>query len=405
MLRRRPGTPHVGPVTLDIGPEPPAVVNFLTHGFRATPDAVPATLLDLAARGVVRLEHRGPDAFVCRLGPAPPGLSHYEERVIALLRPRLSGGVVPPQALTSGPAAEAGRWRRAFDDDVATDAVRLGLSRKLLDGKLVGWLFLASFGPAALWALTVRRESALVGIAFVIGAVFFLSGVLSLHAYRETPAGLAAASRWLGVREALHQDEVFATLPPITVGLWRRHLAYGAALGVAPGAVRPIPMGAESDTRAWTSYGGRWRAVQIDYPVFLPLGWGLSPWTGLARGGARAAVFGALLYALAQISETAVAAPLLAIAAFNELRGILLLSRSLSDLTGSPVAQEGELLRLRALGDKSKRYYAAVDDGSSKRIRALVIDPALYARLRQGDLVVATVTRHLRHVRAIEEKR
>jgi hypothetical protein len=50
-LRRRPRTPDVGPVTLDLGPEPPAIVNFLTHGFKATPEAVPATLLDLAARG------------------------------------------------------------------------------------------------------------------------------------------------------------------------------------------------------------------------------------------------------------------------------------------------------------------------------------------------------------------
>lgn len=402
MLRRRPATPHVGSVTLELCPEPPAVVNFLTHGFRATPDAVPATLLDLAARGVVTLEHRGPDDFVCRLGRDPGSLAAYEERVVALLRGRLSGGAVPPGALTSGPAAEAGRWRKAFDDEVAADAVRLGLARKLVDGKLAGRLFLASFAPAALWYLAVHWESGLVGLAFVIGAVFVLSGVLSLHSYRETPAGLAAASRWLGVREALHRDEVFPTLPPITVGLWKRYLAYGAALGVAPGAVRPIPMGAESDTRAWTSFGGRWRAVEIDYPVFLPLGWGLSPTVGLGRGAARAAVSGAFLYLLAQISETAVAAPLLAIAAFNAVRGLLLLGRSAADLTGSPVTFEGELLRLRAIGDKSKRYYAAVDDGRSKRIRGLVVDPALYARLRQGELVAATTTRHLRHVRAIE---
>jgi hypothetical protein len=113
-------------------------------------------------------------------------------------------------------------------------------------------------------------------------------------------------------------------------------------------------------------------------------------------------VSGAFLYLLAQISETAVAAPLLAIAAFNAVRGLLLLGRSAADLTGSPVTFEGELLRLRAIGDKSKRYYAAVDDGRSKRIRGLVVDPALYARLRQGELVAATTTRHLRHVRAIE---
>jgi hypothetical protein len=96
---------------------------------------------------------------------------------------------------------------------------------------------------------------------------------------------------------------------------------------------------------------------------------------------------------------------LLAFAAFNALWGLLLVARSLADLAGPPVTREGELLRLRAIGDKSKRWYAAVDDGSSKRIRAFVIEPALYARLRQGELVVATTTRHLHHVRAIEVRR
>src|SRR5579859_1011109 len=134
MLRRRPATPHVGPKTLELGPEPPAVVNFITHRFKATPDAVPATLLDLAARGVVKLEHRGPNEFVCRLGLEPAGLAPYEQRVLALLRKRMSGGVVPPGALTSGPADEASRWRQEFDDEVAADAKERGLSRTILDG-------------------------------------------------------------------------------------------------------------------------------------------------------------------------------------------------------------------------------------------------------------------------------
>src|SRR2546423_8808543 len=187
MLRRRPARPPVGPKTLDLGPEPPAVVNFLTHGFAATPDAVPATLLDLAARGVVKLEHRGPDEFVCRLGSEPPGLTTYEQRVLLLLRGRMSGGIVPPQALTVGPAAEAGRWRKQFDDDVAADAEQLGLARKLLGAKLAGWLFLASFGPAVLWYLSVRRDSGLAGLLGVIAAVVRLVRLRPPRPYPATP--------------------------------------------------------------------------------------------------------------------------------------------------------------------------------------------------------------------------
>ena len=36
--------PQVGPRTLELGPEPPAVANFLVNDFRVTDDAVPATL-------------------------------------------------------------------------------------------------------------------------------------------------------------------------------------------------------------------------------------------------------------------------------------------------------------------------------------------------------------------------
>jgi hypothetical protein len=405
-LRRRPASPRVGPVTIELGPapEPPAVVNFLAHGFKTTPEAVPATLLDLAARGVVTLEHRGPDLFVCRLGAVPANLTPYEGRIVALLRSRLSGGVVPPQALTSGPASEAGRWRRAFDDEVAADAVRLGLARKLVPGKLAGRLFLASFGPGALWYLAVHRDSGLAGLAFVIGGAFVLAGALSLHAYRETPAGLEAASRWLGVREALHEDEVFSTLPPITVGLWRRHLAYGAALGVAPGAVRPIPMGAESDVRAWSAYGGRWRAVRVDYPTFFPLGWGLRPVAALARGVPIGAVSGFLLDIVSG-SDPAVAAPLAFAPGVGALSSAFLIARGFGDLAAAPVTTEGEILRLRAIGDKGKRYYVAVDDGRSSRVRAFVVDRELYRQLEQGERVVATTTRHLRHVCRIELRR
>lgn len=64
---------------------------------------------------------------------------------------------------------------------------------------------------------------------------------------RDTPAGRAAAARWLGVRAYLGQNEVFPTLPPASVAIWDRYLGYGAALGVAAAAVHALPMGAEDD--------------------------------------------------------------------------------------------------------------------------------------------------------------
>jgi hypothetical protein len=61
----------VGPRTLELGPEPPAVVNFLVNDFRVTDDAVPATLIDLAARNVVDVEWRGPTSTFGRRSGEP----------------------------------------------------------------------------------------------------------------------------------------------------------------------------------------------------------------------------------------------------------------------------------------------------------------------------------------------
>jgi hypothetical protein len=56
-----------GPATMDLGEEPPAVVDLLTNDWRVTPDAIPATLLDLAARDYLDLEPYGPGRTVCRV--------------------------------------------------------------------------------------------------------------------------------------------------------------------------------------------------------------------------------------------------------------------------------------------------------------------------------------------------
>ena len=86
------------------------------------------------------------------------------------------------------------------------------------------------------------------------------------------------------VLSLMAQDAVFPTLPPTGVAVWERYLAYGAALGVARSAVAALPMGAESDTRAWSAYGGEWREVRVRYPLLWPPGWGMGPLNALALG-------------------------------------------------------------------------------------------------------------------------
>ena len=150
LVSRTPPEPSVGPRTLELGDEPPAVVNFLTHGFRVTDDAIPATLIDLAARNVIDIEQRGPGAFYVRLRPTDAAaLTSYERRVLDHLRASAHDGVVPAEALTTGPQHESARWKRGFVSGVVSDAQARGLSREVVGGAIFTQLTGAAGIPAA----------------------------------------------------------------------------------------------------------------------------------------------------------------------------------------------------------------------------------------------------------------
>jgi hypothetical protein len=408
---RRPPDPPVGRRTLELGAEPPAVANFLVHDFRVTDEAVPATLIDLAARRLIEVEQRGFGVFYIRLRPAreEPALTPYERRVLEHLRTLASDGVVPAEALTTGPEEISKGWRKSFDAEVVADAQARGLSRDAVQG----WMYFVLVALAGLPALSAVLLRA-YGIAILIGAaaVGILNWIHRRHPQRETPEGLEAASRWLWVRAELAANEVFEKYTPLTVPLWDRLLAYGAALGVASGASRPLPMGVESDTQAWSSYGGRWRPVRIRYPRLWPPGWGLDPRAALL-GGVAVAVFGgfALYMQGVDLAESAaegwpgfVPGAFLALLCGAVLFGIAVAVMAVQD-QWSATEVTGPILRLRTFGgeDDDQRHYVAVDDGSSRTITAWRLDPEKYARLSQGDLVTVTATPYLGRVRSIDD--
>src|SRR6185436_16775889 len=79
----RPRRPDPAPASMDIpGDEPPAVAGFLSNTWKVPRSAVPATLIDLAARGMLDIEQVAPDEFNVRLrNRVPTGLAPYEQRV------------------------------------------------------------------------------------------------------------------------------------------------------------------------------------------------------------------------------------------------------------------------------------------------------------------------------------
>jgi Predicted membrane protein (DUF2207) len=399
-LRTSP-RPDAGPQTLELGPEPPALANFLVNDFRVTDEAIPATVLDLAARKVFEIEQRGPEVFYVRARAASPqGLTSYEQRILEHLERRMSKSVVPADALTTGAERESRSWRGAFRAEVVSDAQSRGLSLDPLGSRAFAVLAGGAALPAVcLWAVW----GVVVAVMAVVAAAVLLAATTSRQLQRPTSAGLEAASRWLGVRAELATNEVFQTYSPLTVALWSRLLAYGAALGVAHGAAGPLLLGVESDTRAWSSFGGHWREVGVSYPRIWPLGWGAEPGAALLIGAVVTMVAGFTLYrSTPSLLDAGLSGAIwLAVLGVAVVGGGAVVVSGASDLY-APYEVTGPVLRLRDFEYKGKhRYFVAVDDGTSSAIRAYRVREHHFEGLRQGDFVTLRATPRLGCVRWI----
>ena len=418
-LVRRPPVPPTLPAMSDIGPQNPALANLLANGGSVTADAVPATLFDLAARKVVQIEETEAHHYQVRIGPgAASGLERHESRVMRLLQGRAAAGVVPAGALTLGSAAEARGWMRGFRGDVIAEARSAGLSTARWPAWVLSLLGLFVFGAFMLAAIAGRDDNPEFGFWAVTLVIAMGTLWVSNSAFRDdsqivTASGLAAASRWLSLRRYLHDDELFPTLPPTAVAVRDRYIAYGAALGVAAAAVRAIPMGAESDRRAWSSVGGRWRQVRVSYPTVWPPAFGMAPRDALWLGF-RAAVFsGALLWVVwflagqvatgssAQLNRDIEAGAFVLSAILLVAIGVglwLLLAGAVSLFAESTVT--GDAIRLRQFGG-AVTCYVAIDDGTSDHVRAWKVRPAIFDTLTEYETVTVTVTTLLGYVRSV----
>ncbi|HEV7761628.1 MAG TPA: hypothetical protein VGO78_21625, partial [Acidimicrobiales bacterium] len=428
-----------GPATLELGgSEPPAVVNLLASDWRLAHQAIPATLLDLAARKHLAIDQYGDQTMVRVLAHPPTNadptaftaLTAYERMVLDHLRGLAAGtsdGAIPAEALTTGPDEQSKSWWKAFRNAVNADARARGLSRRRWSTAARTVLSLTALVVAVAIALAVSslpddtsssKDDDPAGAAVGVGVVtwgLLLAAVESMAAERDTRQGRQVAARWLGLREMLEEDHLFAEQPPAGVAIWDRHIAYGAALGVARGAVAALPLGAESDHEAWSPVGGRWRVVRIRYPERIPPGYGRHPFKVAALGLLQVAGAGTVLrlgpdtfHALrdtirdttneqiptaAGIALSVFLGALLAVAGLVLLRGAWMLLFGLMDLIKGHAPIEGRVLRHR-------ERHVAVDDGTENRVRAWLLPTALGAP--QGATVRAGVTRRLKHVEDLE---
>ena len=246
-LVTRPVSPAAAPATMELGPEPPALVSLLVNRWALTEDAAESTLLDLAARKFFELRQPGNDprqttVHVPARSPEAGGLRAYEKQVLDRVRGLAVDGVVPLSALTFRDAGQAQAWNKRLRASVIADARSAGLSRR-------------RFGKGVTTLLSVAAAGAAIGVglaAFDYG-VFNPSKESSNPGIRHRdhhlrparadrradprrtrhPAGRTVAAHWLGVRDWLRGHEQFADLPPAAVAVW------DAISATAPRSARP----------------------------------------------------------------------------------------------------------------------------------------------------------------------
>lgn len=277
----------------------PAVVNVLTNDASVTAAAFRATVIDLAARGWLRI--LPPDDELDELARVRPAATAYEgdslrphERLVLqhVMARFTSDRAIPARFLA---VDVRGSWWRRFASLVVDDARQAHLVERrwtstdllIVAGAmvpaalccLVGWAT-GDTDVAVIDSVFVRIVSAVVVVALIALAVTLIR--LQLHPqWTHTEAGVAATERWLAVRRRL--DEAgFAELAPSAIELGDRRLAYATAMCLADGANVELPLAREDHRRAWSSVGGRAHLVRVHYPV-RP-GYGMNPWTALGGG-------------------------------------------------------------------------------------------------------------------------
>jgi hypothetical protein len=287
----------------ELGAESPAVASVLTNGFVVTPHAAVATLLDLVARGWLRIEHTEHEVVLLtdRRGREGDSLKGYEQQVLNHIHHMTAGTLTG----VSGAGVEiAGlrlprRWWRRFSKSVAADAHRMQLSKRrwsllavgppavtIVLSALLWWRSVRSGEPVAVVDSLASRAIALaIGIAIVVVALRLLRRSRS-HAQRPTAHGLVRAQHWLCVR-AWMEPRGFEGASAVAANSSSRALAYAAALGLADRAADELPIVPEDDRLAWSNATGEWHVVRVRYP-FRP-GYGRHPalmlLTGVLVGG------------------------------------------------------------------------------------------------------------------------
>lgn len=279
--RPQPGPPE-RPANLPGGAEPAAVVGHLTNGFAVPRAAVPATVLDLAARGWVRLAHTdGELMVVTRSAGAAAGdvLRPHEQMVLNHLSARAFNDVTSGATLAVSQRRLGRRWFHRFDAAVAALAEQAGLAARRYTavhlGPAVAAALLAAYG---LWrAVSDGSEVAVADswrsrglwLAAVVGlATLVWRTIARARGAAATPTqlGLERAEAWLGYRARLG-ERIPANASVVGAPPQQEALARALVMGLSRQVFTELPIVAEDPRRAWSEAGAAPHTVRVRYPV------------------------------------------------------------------------------------------------------------------------------------------
>jgi hypothetical protein len=297
--RLMPPRPQPDDVAGALRADTPAVVNMLTNDATVTAAGFRATMIDLAARGWLRI--LPPEDDLEELARVRPAATAYQgdalrphERLVLqhVLSRFTTDRAIPARYLAVDIRSS---WWRRFSGLVVDDAVQASLVRRrwtpadllvpgaLWVGGVLCWLLARGTGDtdvAVIDSVGVRIVGWTLALLLVSGIVH-AARLFLRPSYTHTVDGVAATRRWLAIRERLSVGG-FADLAPSAVETGDRRLAYATAMCLADGAAVELPLAREDHHRAWSTVGGRARLVRIRYPARI--GYGMAPFVSIGVG-------------------------------------------------------------------------------------------------------------------------
>ena len=274
-IYRRYGRKFRGPMELDYyrelpGDYSPAEAGYLVELGTLKPQAVSASIMDLARRGYIRLEPAttpdAKDVLVRHLRPADEKLRPHEVQLLDFLF-RQVGQMQPTvwfSALKTFRKAERqamADFVTAFRSEVATSVAAMGFFEQRRTGRKIAkaGFYIGMAGVVGFY--TYKLFAPMVAAMAVTGAfvlVWWKSRTL-------TESGQWQYDQWQAFRRFLKDFSNLdrAQLPQLI--LWEHYLVYATALGVAEEVIRQLPVVYPELSQPDSQFGYYWGGMHYSH--------------------------------------------------------------------------------------------------------------------------------------------